>query len=327
MDGASTPPAQSDNVPEVAAKDVLLRDDLDAIPLRHPGRWVLAAAIVVVVGLVAVSLYRNPNIDHGTIARYQLSETMLLGVETTVELAVVSQAIGIVIGIILAIARLSGNPVLVAVSWLYIWLLRSVPLLVQILIWGNFGVLFKHIVLGVPYTNLSLVSFVTSNILTVFVASIIALSTSEGAYMAEIVRAGILSVGPGQRQAALALGMTHLQVMRRVVLPQALRVIIPPTGNDFINMLKNTSLVAVIAGGDLLTRAQDISAQNLRTLEMLFVASVWYLVLTSIASFLQSRFEKKMSRGSFADQGGAPRLVGRRSWLRRGVSMVARGGE
>ena len=267
-------------------------------PLRHPWRWVLAVGIIGAIAMLGIALYDNPNIDHATIAHYQLSSTILIGVGTTVELAVISQTIAIALGVVLAMARLSRNPVLALASRLYVWLLRGVPLLVQILVWGNFGVLFKHLVIGIPYTHVALASFVTSNILTVLVASVIALSTSEGAYMAEIVRAGILSVDEGQKEAALALGMTRTQAMRRIVLPQALKVIVPPTGNDVVTMLKNTSLVSVIAGGDLLTRAQDISAQNLRTLELLFVATVWYLVLTSLTGIIQARIERRMARAS-----------------------------
>ncbi len=276
---------------------------LEAVPLRHPLRWLFAAVLLAVVVLVALSVFANQNIDHKTIEDYFLSEAILAGLVTTVVLAVISQAIGIGIGVVLAVMRLSGSRILETVAVVYIWVLRGTPLLVQILIWGNLGILFSTIGLGVPFTSLTLFSVPTASVITVFVASIIALSTSEGAYMAEIIRAGILSVGAGQREAALALGMTSGKVMRRIILPQALRVSIPPTGNDFISMLKNTSLVSVIAGGDLLTRAQNISAQNFRVIELLVVATVWYLILTSLATLGQRRLEQHFGRSEASSAG------------------------
>ena len=276
---------------------------LEAVPLRHPLRWLFAAVLLAVVVLVALSVFANQNIDHKTIEDYFLSEAILAGLVTTVVLAVISQAIGIGIGVVLAVMRLSGSRILETVAVVYIWVLRGTPLLVQILIWGNLGILFSTIGLGVPFTSLTLFSVPTASVITVFVASIIALSTSEGAYMAEIIRAGILSVGAGQREAALALGMTSGKVMRRIILPQALRVSIPPTGNDCISMLKNTSLVSVIAGGDLLTRAQNISAQNFRVIELLVVATVWYLILTSLATLGQRRLEQHFGRSEASSAG------------------------
>ena len=282
-------------------------EQLEVVPLRHPLRWLAAGIILVVAVLLVVSVYSNRNINHATIDAYFLSGAILAGLETTVVLAVISQIIGIVIGVVLAVMRLSGSRVLETIAIVYVWGLRGTPLLVQILIWGNLGILFATLGLSIPFTNITLFSVPTASVINVFVASIIALATSEGAYMAEIIRAGILSVGAGQREAALALGMTSSKVMRRIILPQALRVSIPPTGNDFISMLKNTSLVSVIAGGDLLTRAQNISAQNFRVIELLLVATAWYLVLTTLATLGQSQLERRFGRSEATS-------VSRRSW-------------
>ncbi len=266
------------------------------VPRRHPLRWISAGRLLLVVARLAVSVDETPNIDHATGDLYFLSQAILSGLETTIVLAVIAQLIGIAIGVVLAVMRLSGSRIFETIAIVYIWLLRGTPLLVQILMWGNLGILFATLGVTIPFTNVVLFSVPTASVITVFVASIIALATSEGAYMAEIMRAGILSVGTGQREAALALGMTSSKVIRRIILPQALRVSIPPTGNDFISMLKNTSLVSVIAGGDLLTRAQNISAQNFRVIELLFVATAWYLILTTLATLGQTRLERWFGR-------------------------------
>src|SRR5699024_6200285 len=219
---------------------------------------------------------------------------ILDGLAITLELAVISMPIGILIGLILALCRLSSNPVTGVISWVYIWVFRGTPLLVQVLFWGNFALFYKHITLGIPFTDIVLASWSSNVIITTFVASVLALSLHEAAYMAEIIRSGIQSVSVGQHDAALALGMTPRQVMRKVVLPQALRVIVPPTGNQFINLLKMTSLVAVIAGGDLLSKVLNISAVNLKTIELLIVASLWYLLVVSITSIGQAMLERHL---------------------------------
>jgi len=228
---------------------------------------------------------RNPAIDHATIAREQFAPAILAGLRTTVVLAVLAEIVGVALGIALALMRLSDTAVLRAASGFYGWLLRGTPLLVQILVWGNLALLFPR--LG---------PFSTNALITPFVASVIALSTNEGAYMAEIVRAGILSVERGQLDAALALGMSRGLAMRRIVLPQALRVIVPPAGNQFISLLKATSLVSVIAGGDLLTAAENISSASLKTIELLTVATFWYLTITTLASLGQAYIERRLAR-------------------------------
>jgi polar amino acid transport system permease protein len=247
---------------------------------------------------MCASLYTNPKIDHDTIARYMFAPAILTGLRDTIILAVVSQAIGIALGLVLAIMRLSSNVVLTSVSQVYIWFFRGVPLLVQILIWGNFALLFRHIVVGLPMTDLSLTSWDTNDLITTFVAAILGLGLNEAAYMAEIVRAGISSVDEGQEEAAASLGISKAKILRHVTIPQSMRVIIPPTANQFISMIKATSLVYVIAGGGLLTVAQNISSQNLRVVELLVVASAWFLILTSITSIGQLYLERRFARGT-----------------------------
>lgn len=255
------------------------------VPLPRPGLWLGSAIVVVLAALVALSVFRNPNIRHDVIAQYQFAPAILRGLELTVVLAVLAAAIGLVLGVVLAVMRISSSAILRIASAGYTWLVRGTPLLVQILIWGNLALLFEN--LG---------PFRTNDVMTPFVASVIALGLNEAAYMAEIVRAGILAVDRGQVDASLALGMTRGLAMRRIILPQALRVIVPPAGNQFISLLKATSLVSVIAGGDLLTAAENIASANLHTIELMLVATFWYLVLTTITSIAQHVAERRLGR-------------------------------
>jgi len=213
------------------------------------------------------------------------------------EITVLCMAIGIVIGILLAVMRLSANPLVSGASWLYIWLFRGTPVLVQILFWGFIAALYPTLSLGIPLGP-QFVHFSANSAITPFVAGMLALGLNEGAYMAEIVRAGIISVEEGQTEAAQSLGMTRLQTMRRIVLPQAMRVIVPPTGNETISMLKTTSLVSVIAVTDLLYSVQLIYAVNYKTIPLLIVASIWYLIVTTVLSFGQYYLERYFGRGA-----------------------------
>jgi polar amino acid transport system permease protein len=255
------------------------------VPLPRPWLWLGSAVVIVLVALVAVSVFRNPNIQHGVIAQYQFAPAILRGLRMTIVLALLAALIGVVLGVLLAVMRISSSAILRLASAGYTWLLRGTPLLVQILLWGNLALLFEY--LG---------PFRTNDVMTPFVASVIALGLNEGAYMAEIVRAGMLAVDRGQYDASLALGMSRALAMRRIILPQALRVIIPPAGNQFISLLKATSLVSVIAGGDLLTAAENISSANLHTIELMLVATFWYLVLTTITSIGQYFAERRLGR-------------------------------
>jgi polar amino acid transport system permease protein len=199
---------------------------------------------------------------------------------------------------VLAVMRLSPNPLVSGASWIYIWLFRGTPVLVQILFWYNISALYPRFSLGLPFGGPQFAHFTAASLITPFVAGMLALGLNEGAYMAEIVRAGIISVEEGQTEAAQSLGMTRLLTMRRIVLPQAMRVIIPPTGNETISMLKTTSLVSVIAVTELLYSVQLIYAVNYRTIPLLIVASIWYLIVTSILSFGQYYVERYFGRGA-----------------------------
>jgi polar amino acid transport system permease protein len=209
--------------------------------------------------------------------------------------------VGIVLGVVLAVMRLSPNPLVSGASWLYIWFFRGTPVLVQLLFWNFVGALYPKISIGIPFGP-EFFSFSANTAITPFVAAILGLGLNEGAYMAEIVRAGILSVDEGQTDAAHALGMTRLQTMRRIVLPQAMRVIIPPTGNETISMLKTSSLVSVIAYTELLYTVQLIYAVNYKQIPLLMVASIWYLIVTTVLSVGQYYLERRFGRGSAREQ-------------------------
>jgi polar amino acid transport system permease protein len=272
-------------------------DEIKAIPVRHPGRWVAAALIVYLSAALVKSVATNPRFEWGIIRHYFTSSRVLQGLVTTLELTVLCMAIGIVIGILLAVMRLSANPLVSGASWLYIWLFRGTPVLVQILFWGYISALYPSLSLGIPLGP-QFTHFSANSVISPFVAGMLALGLNEGAYMAEIVRAGIISVDEGQTEAAQSLGMTRLQTMRRIVLPQAMRVIVPPTGNETISMLKTTSLVSVIAVTDLLYSVQLIYAVNYRTIPLLIVASIWYLIVTTVLSFGQYYLERYFGRGA-----------------------------
>jgi polar amino acid transport system permease protein len=229
----------------------------------------------------------------------------------TLELTVISMVIGIVLGIVVAVMRLSPNPMVSGASWLYIWFFRGTPLLVQLLFWNNIGALFPTIDLGVPFGP-SFIHAQPNSLIPSFVAALLGFGLNEGAYMAEIVRGGIISVDEGQTEAAQSLGMTRLPIMRRIVLPQAMRVVLPPTGNETISMLKNTSLVLVLGSVfDLLFETQQIATANFVIIPLLIVASIWYLAMTSIAYVGQYFIERHYGRGfSRAQQAGL-----RERWL------------
>src|SRR5271165_4882923 len=276
-------------------------EEIKAVPVRHPGRWAAAAIVLVLIAMFVHSLLTNPRFEWGVIGSYFLSPRVLDGLEITILLTVVCMAIGIVLGVILAVMRLSANPLISGASWVYIWFFRGTPVLVQLLFWYNMAALYPRISLGVPFGP----SFVHGNansLVTALTAAILGLGLNEGAYMAEIVRAGILSVEHGQVEAAQALGMTRALTMRRIILPQAMRVIIPPTGNETISMLKTSSLASVITVTELLYSAEEIFAVNYKTIQLLFVASIWYIVLTSVLYVGQTYLERYYGRGRRGDR-------------------------
>jgi polar amino acid transport system permease protein len=271
-------------------------DEIQAVPVRHTFQWVAAAVVAIILLGLARSVATNPRFQWGVVGDYLFDSRVLDGLVLTLELTVLAMLIGIALGVIFALMRLSPNPLLSTASWVYIWFFRGTPLLVQILFLNFIGALYPTIDLGIPFGP-SFVHLDANTLITPFMAGLLALGLNEGAYMSEIVRAGIISVDEGQTDAAKALGMKRLQTMRRVVLPQAMRVIIPPTGNETISMLKNSSLVSVIAVAELLYAVQLIYAVNYKTIPLLIVASIWYLAATTVLSIGQYYLERHYGRG------------------------------
>jgi len=253
--------------------------------------------VLVLVAMLVNTLVTNPRFGWNIIGQYFLSSRVLTGLGYTILLTVVAMAIGIVLGVLLAVMRLSVNPLLSGASWVYIWFFRGTPVLVQLLFWFNLAFLYPRISLGVPFGP----AFVHGNansLITALAAAILGLGLNEGAYMAEIVRAGILSVDHGQIEAAQAVGMSRALTMRRIILPQAMRVIIPPTGNETISMLKTSSLASVITVTELLYAVQLIYSVNFQTIPLLIVASIWYLIMTSVLTIGQYYVERYYARGA-----------------------------
>jgi polar amino acid transport system permease protein len=287
-------------------------DDIQAVPVRRPGRWVAAVIVLIVAASIVRAVIVNDNFQWGVVGDFLFDHRIVSGVLKTLELTVLSMLIGILLGLVMAVMRLSPNPVVSWFSWLYIWFFRGTPLLVQLLFWQFGGALFKHISLGVPFGGPAIIHPSYNSTITPFIAALLGFGLNEGAYMAEIVRAGIISVDEGQTEAAQSLGMSRLQTMRLIVLPQAMRVIIPPTGNETISMLKNTSLVIVLGSVfDLLFAAQQIYAVNYETIPLLIVASIWYLAMTSLLYVGQYFVEQRFGRGFSR----AERVTMRSRWL------------
>ncbi|CAL9579393.1 hypothetical protein SUDANB176_05005 [Streptomyces sp. enrichment culture] len=262
-----------------------------AVPVRHYGRYVSAVLALGILGLL-IWAFANGDINWGALPDYFFNDRILTGVRETLWLTLLSMVIGIVGGLILAVMRLSKNPVTSSIAWFYIWFFRGTPVLVQLFVWFNLGFVFEYVNLGPVYKD------EWSDFMTPFLTALLGLGLNEAAYMAEICRAGLLAVDEGQTEAAHALGMSHSKTLRRIVVPQAMRVIVPPTGNEVINMLKTTSLVAAVQYYELLRYAQDIGQTSGATVEMLFLAAAWYLILTSILSVGQYYVERYYARGS-----------------------------
>ncbi len=261
-----------------------------------------AAVIIVLLVAFAQAIATNENIDFATIGEYLFNPRILSGVQLTLLITVIAMSCAAILAVIVAAMRMSGNPVMVAVAAVYVWAFRGTPLLVQIVIWGYFGLIFDKLTLGIPFTDIVFVQADTNTLITAMVAGIIALTLNEAAYSSEIVRSGMLSVDEGQREAAASLGMSPAYCFMRVLLPQAMRVIIPPMGNQLISMIKNTSLLSLIAVLELYTQATQISAQNLRQVELLIVVSIWYLAIVSVLSIPQHYLERYFGRGSTKNQ-------------------------
>ncbi|WP_299941808.1 amino acid ABC transporter permease [uncultured Nitratireductor sp.] len=257
---------------------------------RKYGQLVTSLILLVLLGLFISSQANNPNMNWSVTAEFMFHPVILSGIQVTLALAVVAMLLSIVIAFGIALMIQSRNKVASWAGRVYVWFFRGVPALVQVLLWYNLAVLFPTIF-----------GFDTNTLISGFTAGLIALTLAESGYMAEIIRGGIISVPPGQSDAGISLGLTRNETLRRIVLPQTIRVIIPPTGNQFIGMLKATSLVAFIGGSDLLTRVQLIYGQNFKILPLLIVAVLWYLILVTVASIGQHYLEQYLN----ASQPGA----------------------
>ncbi|MEU3254832.1 amino acid ABC transporter permease [Streptomyces sp. NPDC006997] len=288
---------RTEPLPGTAPQRIPARD-LDIVPVRHYGRWAaVVAAVAALLGLVG-SLARNANVHWDVVGDYLFASLVFDGMATTLWLTVAAMALGLGLGTVIAVMRLSANPVLYGLSSLFVWFFRGTPLLVQIIFWGYAAALYQYVLIGIPFTDITFLRAETNSLLTPSVAALLALGLNEAAYASEIVRAGIQSVDGGQAEAAHSLGMRPALTMRRVVLPQAMRVIVPPMGNETINMLKMTALVSVIAAHDLMSNIQAVYAQNYQVIPLLVVASIWYLALVSVLSVPQAWLERRYGRGS-----------------------------
>ena len=272
-------------------------EPIKAVKLKHPWRIFFAVVLILLLVWFIVDAAQRDAYGWQYVGKYVFDKRISAAALVTLQLTVYSMIIGVILGLILAVMRLSPNPVVKSIAWLYLWIFRGTPVYVQLVFWGLFSLIYPHIFLGVPWTNLG-VNFDLGFMQNAFIIAIVGLALNEAAYMAEIVRAGLLSVDEGQEEAATALGMSWWQTMTRIVIPQAMRVIIPPTGNEVISMLKTTSLVAAIPlTTDLYGVARDISAVTYTPIPLLIVASLWYLLFTSILMIGQYFLEKRFSRG------------------------------
>lgn len=256
----------------------------------------IGGVAVVIVAFAIYGLLNNKNFKWSVFLDFVVSAPILRGLGVTLELSAVALVMGLVLGTFVALGRMSKNVVIANIFAFYVWLLRGLPAIVQLLFWGNIGLFIPAFVLGVPFTGIVFGQVKASQWITPFVASFVGLGLAESAYMGEIIRGGIQSIDTGQHEAAAALGMRKVRILRRIILPQAMRAILPSLGNQFSNIIKASALVSVIAGGDLLTTAQNIAGQNYRVMEMLFVASFWYLVVLALTTPFQAIVERRMRR-------------------------------
>jgi polar amino acid transport system permease protein len=284
-----------------AGTESAVHPDLESAPRArarpHVGWWAASAAVLVLLAMIGHLLAVSPRVDWPVVAHYFTSTSVLLGLLRTLELTAAGMLIGIVGGVLLAVMRLSPIPVLSSVSWLYTWFFRGTPLLVQIIFWYNLAALLPTLAFGIPFGPHG-PGVRVNTLITPLAAGILGLGLNEAAYMAEIVRAGILSVDPGQQEAASALGMTWIQTMRRIIIPQAMRVIVPPTGNQVIGMLKSSALVSVTSMPELLYSVQLIYNNTFQTIPLLIVASLWFLIVTTVLYAIQFYVERVFARGS-----------------------------
>jgi polar amino acid transport system permease protein len=298
-------------------------DEVEAVPVRHPGRWVATAVIAVLAAMFIHMLATNPVFQWGFMVDNMFSGPVLRGARTTLIMTVAAMVLGVLLGVVLAVMRLSPNPVVSGAAWTYIWFFRAIPRIVLLFFVANLGALYARYEFGFPFDqqlmdlfgfegDWRLFGFDGNEIFVGFTAGLLGLFLSEAAYMAEIVRAGMQSVDPGQAEAASALGMSRGKAMRRIVLPQAMRVIIPPTGNETIAMLKDTSLlIAVPVSTELNFQLRAIGSRTFQVIPMAVASILWYLALTSVLMVGQYFLERRFSRGFGARETRAQRSARR----------------
>jgi polar amino acid transport system permease protein len=268
---------------------------------HEPGKWIAWILLAFVTVWITHALITNPGFQWGIVAEYLFAPEILAGTLVTAQLVALSMLIAIALGVVLGVMRLSHNSAAYLASSAYVWFFRGTPVLVQLIFWYNIATLYPHFAIGIPFGGPEFASVDSNRLMTSFTAAVIGLSLNEAAYYAEIVRAGILSVDRGQTVAAKALGFTPTEIIRRIVLPQAMRAIVPPTGNQIIAMLKYSALASVIAVPELLHSAQSIYNRTFDTIPLLIVASIWYLVLVTVLSIGQRYVERYFSRGHLDD--------------------------
>lgn len=267
--------------------------EVTPLPVFSAGQWIGAGLLLVLAVVFVQTLITNPNLQWKVVAQYLFSPAILAGLRMTLVLTALAMVIGLAIGVVLALMRLSSSPVFRGVAWAWIWFFRGVPPLVQLIFWFNLALLLPELSIGIPFGP-KLASWNTNDLITPFSAAILGLAFTESAYAAEMLRAGIQAISAGQTEAAATLGMTRGQTLRRIVLPQAIRIVIPPIGNDTISMLKFTSLVSVLALPDLLYSAQMVYARTYQTVPLLVVATLWYLALTTVLTLAENMIERRL---------------------------------
>ena len=270
---------------------------LKVVPVRHYARWAAAVAVVVLLAQFAHGLFTNPVWEWGVFRDYVLSETIVQAVGVTLQLTAYAAVLGFLFGTVLAFMRLSRSPVLQTVAWTYIWIFRSIPMIVQLVFWFNLGALYDRLGVGIPFGPVFW-SVDSNTLIGTIGAAIIGLTLHQAAYSAEIVRGGVIAVDQGQLEAAAALGIPRLRQIRRIVLPQAMRAILPTAGNEIVGLLKGTSVVYVMAIGELFYQVQVIYGRNGRVIPLLLVATAWYVVLTSLLTVVQYYVERHYARGA-----------------------------
>ncbi|GGK66168.1 amino acid ABC transporter permease [Nocardia camponoti] len=274
--------------------------DVDPVPpiagSWHPWRWVVAAVALVLVAQFAHGLITNPGWDWATFAQYFTAKSVLAALWVTIELTLWGAGLGFGLGLLIAIGRMSTNPVLRVIAWTYIWAFRSIPLIVQLLFWFNIAYLYQRLSLGIPFGP-GFIDFEVNGVISGFSAAVIGLALHQAAYSAELIRAGLQSVDEGQLEAAAALGIPRWRQFRTIVLPQAMRSILPNAANEVISLFKSTSIVSVMAIAELFYQVQVVFGRNGRVVPLLMVATVWYIILTTILSVVQHYVERYYAKG------------------------------